>query len=266
MAGIKNINLGQYAPRDSVVHALDPRIKIISCLIMMFLIFFTARIEILLFLSIIIFIFYYLAKFRLTLAFGNIRPFILLFLLTLLLHGFFTPGKILVTIPVIDADISLEGLYKGFFYTFRLIILIILAGLLTLSTSPMSLTDGIEHFLKPFAKLGLPAHEIAMTISIAMRFIPILIEESERIKKAQISRGAKFDGNIINRTRSIIPLVVPLFISGFRKAHELSLAMEARGYRGGEGRSSYLYLELRKNDFICLCMLFSLTLLIIIYG
>jgi len=130
----------------------------------------------------------------------------------------------------------------------------------------MSLADGIERFLKPLAKFGLPAHEIAMTISIAMRFIPILIEESERIKKAQISRGAKFEGNIINRIKSIIPLIVPLFISGFRKAHDLSLAMEARGYRGGEGRTSYLYLELRKNDFVCLCMLFSLTLLIIVYG
>lgn len=265
MAGIKNINLGQYAPRDSVVHALDPRIKIISCFIMMFLIFFTNRIEMLFFLAVIILVFYYLAKFRLTLAFGNIRPFIFLFLLTLLLHGFFTPGKILLTIPIIEVDMSLEGIYKGFFYTFRLILLIILAGLLTLSTSPMSLTDGIERFLKPFSRIGLPAHEIAMTISIAMRFIPILIEESERIKKSQISRGAKFEGNILNRTKSIVPLVIPLFISGFRKANELSLAMEARGYRGGEGRSSYLYLKLGKNDFICLCLLFFLTLLIIIY-
>ncbi|MFO7891220.1 MAG: energy-coupling factor transporter transmembrane component T [bacterium] len=266
MKNIKNVNLGQYAPRDSIIHSLDPRIKILFCFILMFLIFFTHKIEILCFLSILIIILYYLAKLKFSLALKNIRPFFFLFLLTVILHGFFTPGRILLTIPVINGDISLEGLYKGFFYTFRLIILIILAGLLTLTTSPMSLTDGMERFLKPFKKLGLPAHEIAMTISIAMRFIPILIEESERIKKAQISRGAKFEGNIINRTKSIIPLVVPLFISGFRKANELSLAMEARGYKGGQGRTSYLYLALGKNDFICLCILFFLTLLIIGYG
>ncbi len=266
MAGIKNMNLGQYAPRMSVVHSLDPRIKIFFCLVMMVLIFYTDQIELLVFLSIVIFFLYFLAKLTLTLALSNVRPFVVLFLLTLLLHGFFTPGQILLTIPWLNFDISLEGLYKGFFYTFRLIMLIILAGLLTLSTSPMSLTDGIERILKPFTKLRLPAHEIAMTISIAMRFIPILIEESERIKKAQISRGAKFEGNIYNRTKSIIPLVIPLFISGFRKAHDLSLAMEARGYRGSEGRTSYLQLELGKNDFICLCLLFSLTLLIIVYG
>lgn len=266
MAGIKNMNLGQYAPRISVVHALDPRVKIFCCLVMMGLIFYTEQIEILVFVSLLIIFLYFLAKLRLTLALSNVKPFFLLFLLTLLLHGFFTPGQILVTIPVVNFDISLEGLYKGFFYTYRLIMLIILAGLLTLTTSPMNLTDGIERILKPFEKFGLPAHEIAMTISIAMRFIPILIEESERIKRAQISRGAKFEGNIINKTKSIIPLVIPLFISGFRKAHDLSLAMEARGYRGSVGRTSYLYLELEKNDFICLCLLFSLTLLIIVYG
>lgn len=266
MKSIRNINLGQYAPRDSIIHSLDPRIKIFFCFIVMFLIFFTQYSEILAFLFLLILSFYFLAKLKFSLALKNIHPFFFLFLLTVVLHGFFTPGKILLTLPVIHADISWDGLYKGFFYTFRLIILIVLAGLLTLTTSPMSLTDGMERFLKPFKKIGLPAHEIAMTISIAMRFIPILIEESERIKKAQISRGAKFEGNIINRIKSIIPLVVPLFISGFRKAHELSLAMEARGYRGGEGRTSYLHLVLGKYDFVCLCILFFLTLLIIGYG
>lgn len=263
MAGIKDINLGQYAPRDSFIHDLDPRTKIFLCFIIMLLIFFMNSCEFLFVFAVLILFFYKTAKLSLSLAFKNIRPFFLLFVITFLLHGFFTEGKIILQIPFLNLNVSQEGLVKGFFYSIRIIILIIIAGLLTLTTSPMSITDGIEKFLRPFKKYGLPAHEIAMIISIAMRFIPILIDESERIKKAQISRGARFEGSIINKIKSIIPLVIPLFISGLRKAQELSFAMEARAYRGGEGRTSFLSLRFRRNDFMSFCLIFFILIAIL---
>jgi energy-coupling factor transport system permease protein len=183
-------------------------------------------------------------------ALKNLRAFLVLFVLTFVLHGFFTSGRILFKIPYLGTVFTYEGVVKGGFYTIRIGILIVLANLLTLTTSPMSLTDALTCFLKPFRKLGVPAHEIGMMISIALRFIPIFIEESDRIKNAQISRGAQFEGNMMNKIKNISSLIIPLFVSTFRRANDLAYAMESRCYRGGEGRTSYYVLKFCRNDLL----------------
>lgn len=232
----------------------------ISCLIFMVSLFLVQHWWILSIYLLLILFFYSLAKLQLKLAFRNIRGFWGLFLITFLIHGFFTHGRILFEIPSLSARMTFEGLVLGLYYTLRLGILIILANLLTLTTSPMSLTDGIERFMKPLKRFGVPAHEIAMMLSISIRFIPLLIDESDRIRKAQLSRGSRFEGNIVDRIRSIIPLVIPLFVSAFRRAHELALAMEARCYRGGEGRTSYDVLVFQQRDFGVLLSVIFLTI------
>jgi len=155
-----------------------------------------------------------------------------------------------------------EGIERAFFMAMRLVLLIIGTSILTLTTSPIELTDGIEYLLTPFKKIGLPAHELAMMMTIALRFIPTLLEETDKIMKAQMARGADFEsGNIMNRAKSLIPLLVPLFISAFRRADELAMAMEARCYRGGEGRTRLKVLKYTKLDLIgSLIMIFYLSI------
>jgi len=146
----------------------------------------------------------------------------------------------------------------------RLILLVIGTSLLTLSTSPIMLTDGIEYLLNPFKKIGVPAHELAMMMTIALRFIPTLLEETDKIMKAQIARGADFEsGNIINRAKSLVPLLVPLFISAFRRADELAMAMEARCYRGGDNRTRMKELKMKTSDYISLAVTIILIIILI---
>ena len=256
MIRIKDITLGQYAPRESIIHKLDPRTKVLASLFLMSMLLFIRRLEIILLFFVVVLVLYILSKLNIGLALKNLKPFVWLFLLTFLLHCLFTKGKILVEIPFVKGYITEEGIYRGIFYTLRIGILVVMANLLTLTTSPMSLTDGIERFLSPFRRVGVPAHEIAMMLSISIRFIPILIEEAERIRKAQISRGGCFEGNLLRRIRSIIPLIVPLFLSTFRRANDLALAMDARCYRGGEGRTSYHILRFRRADMLALFVIF----------
>ena len=258
MIAIKDITLGQFAPKESVVHGLDPRLKILSSFFFMVLLLFTGRIEILFWFFVMVIAMYRFARIPISNAFGNLRAFLVLFILTFILHGFLTSGRILFRIPYLGAVFTYEGMVKGFFYTFRICVLIVLANLLTLTTSPMSLTDALTFFLKPFRKLGVPAHEIGMMISIALRFIPIFIDESDRIKKAQISRGARFDGGFMRKIRNISSLIIPLFVSTFRRANDLAFAMESRCYRGSEGRTSYYILRFQRNDlFALICVIFT---------
>jgi len=253
-----DLTLGQYAPRHSSIHLLDPRTKMILLFILMVSIFFIGSIEGLGLFLVGVLCLYPLARLDLNLAWNNIRAFIWLFLITICLHGFFTVGNTLLTIPVVNWELSKEGLVRGGYYSFRMINLIILASLLTLTTSPMSLTDGLEKLLQPLERIRIPAHEIAMVMSISMRFIPILLEETERIRKAQISRGASFEGSLIKKIQSLVPILIPLFLSAFRKANDLALAMDARCYRGGTGRTSYQILRFTSRDgWAALCtMLF----------
>ena len=258
-----DITLGQYASRPSAVHSLDPRTKILATLIMMTSLLLTSNLFYLLFMFVVLLGLYRLSQLNPFIALRNVRPFIWLFLITLLLHALFSEGEVLINIPIIHATITGQGLLKGFYYVLRIALLIVAASLLTLTTSPIAITDAVEKFLNPFKRLGLPAHEIAMMMSIALRFIPIFIDEGERIRKAQVSRGADFEGNLMKRLKSIIPLIIPLFISTFRRANDLAVAMDARCYRGGEGRTSYQKLAFRRADAVALMLIIFIGLPVI---
>jgi energy-coupling factor transport system permease protein len=251
---IRDITLGQYAPRDSVVHRLDPRAKVGIHFMAMFLALLINRIPLLCVLGILGFILFRIAQLPIRIALKNVRPFLWLFFLTFLLHAFFTEGSILFKIPLMHVEATREGVSNGLFYTLRILVLLIFANGLTLTTSPMEFTDALEKFLKPFHKIGVPSHEIALMISIAIRFIPIFIDEAERIKNAQISRGGLMDGRLMDKIKGVLPVVIPLFLSSFRKANDLAFAMDARCYRGGESRTSFRVLRFRTGDWAALAV------------
>ena len=258
LRSLKDITLGQYSPGNSWIHRLDPRTKLFACFMLMIWILLIHEAGLLVFFFFTGLILYRFSKLSILIALKNIRPFVWLFLITLVLHSVFTPGKSLFKIPYTSIMISHEGLSGGLFYTCRILILITVANLLTLTTAPMSLTDAIERFLRPFQKWRIPAHEIAMMMSIAIRFIPILLEEMQRIQKAQESRGARFEGNLVERIKSVLPILIPLFLSAFRRANDLALAMDARCYQGGEGRISYDELNFKKHDLLAMGVILGL--------
>ena len=245
---LKDITLGQYYPTDSRIHRLDPRVKIMFTFVFMITIFMIDQ-------------FY---PFRLIVAFlallskssgvpgkflmKGVKPLWPLLLITFLINALLTQGEILWSIGFIK--VTYEGLRLGLFMIIRLVLLIVGTSLLTLTTSPIELTDGIEKLLNPFKKIGLPAHEIAMMMTIALRFIPTLLEETDKIMKAQMARGADFESrNIVERAKSLVPLLVPLFISAFRRADELAMAMESRCYRGGEGKTRMNEISMSRSDY-----------------
>ena len=177
----------------------------------------------------------------------GLKPIMLIIAITFFINIFFTSGEVLFKLGPLK--VSKEGLSQAVFMALRLILLLVGTSLLTLTTSPILLTDGIEKLLTPFSRIGLPAHELAMMMTIALRFIPTLLEETDKIMKAQMARGADFEsGNVINRAKNLVPLLVPLFINSFRRAEELAFAMEARCYRGGENRTRLKELKLKKTD------------------
>ncbi|TJX14073.1 energy-coupling factor transporter transmembrane protein EcfT [Tissierella creatinini] len=246
---LKDITIGQYFPGDSIVHKLDPRIKIIIIGLFIASLFlidsFLPYIFIVLFIGTVIKV----AKLPLKFILKGIKPLVFIIMITLAINIFMTKGEVLFYIGPLT--VSKEGLYTAAFMALRLIFLITGTSLLTLTTSPIALTDGIEKLLNPFKRLGLPAHELAMMMTIALRFIPTLLEETDKIMKAQMARGADFEsGNILNRAKNLIPLLVPLFINAFRRADELATAMEARCYRGGENRTRLNELRLKKTDIV----------------
>jgi len=259
---LKDITLGQYAYRNSVVHKLDPRTKLFVCIVLMVLILFVQSIIGLILFTVLLFFLFVLSDLSIEVALYNVRSFLWLFSLTILFHLFFTKGEILFRIPLIHVTLFRTGLYQGIFYSLRITVLILTANLLTLTCSPMEITDGIEHILRIFRRFGVRSHEFALMFSISLRFIPLLLEETDRIKKAQISRGNTFSGGIVARVKHLIPLIIPLFLSAFRRSNDLALAMDARCYRG-EGRTSYVLLAFSKNDFFALifiCLISILTL------
>lgn len=230
----------------------------------MALIFMAPRLSSLLLLASGIIVLYRAARLNASMAFRNIRPFLWILILTVLIHALFTEGRILIRLPL-SLAVTADGIHAGLFYSFRIVVLIMSAAMITLTTSPMALTDAVERFLKPLTRLGVPAHEIAMMMSISMRFIPTLLEEAERIKKAQISRGSRIDGSPVQKIKGVIPLIIPLFVSTFRRANDLALAMEARCYRGGENRTSYQALRFRWTDAAALCAVTLSGILILVW-
>ncbi|MFW6264496.1 MAG: energy-coupling factor transporter transmembrane component T family protein [Bacillota bacterium] len=258
---LKDITIGQYISKNSIIHKLDARIKILITILMITALFFVNLfIGFFLFLLFVLLIIF-LSKISFIRVLKGLKPIFFLVILTLILHVFFTKGGDVVW-QWRFLSIEEEGLFTALFMISRILLLIMFTSLLTLTTSPLQLTDGIEYLLSPFKRIGLPASELAMMMTIALRFIPTLLEEADKIMKAQMARGADFEGgNIIKRAKSLIPLLVPLFISAFRRADDLALAMESRCYHGGEGRTRLHELKTERRDYIALIfsLIFAVT-------
>ena len=244
---IKDITLGQYIPGDTPIHNLDPRTKILATFVFITILFFVGNLLSYLYIIGFLGLAVMLSKTPVRLLLKGLKPMLFIILFTVIINMFMIEGQVIFRFWVFR--LTWEGLYQATFMGLRLIFLITGASLLTFTTSPISLTDGIEKLLNPFKKIGVPAHELAMMMTIALRFIPTLLEETDKIMKAQMARGADFEtGNIINRAKSMVPILVPLFISAFRRADELALAMEARCYRGGENRTRMKQLKFGAID------------------
>ena len=248
---LKDITIGQYFPGDSIIHRLDPRIKLIIVSLFIGSLFFINSFIPYIFISIFILLVIKISGVPIKFILKGLKPLIFIILITFSINIFLTKGEVLWSIGPLT--ITKEGLYFAFFMGTRLVFLITGTSLLTLTTSPIALTDGIETLLNPFKKIGLPAHELAMMMTIALRFIPTLLEETDKIMKAQMARGADFEsGNILRRAKNLVPLLVPLFINAFRRAEELAVAMEARCYRGGDNRTRLNVLKLDAKDIFIL--------------
>ncbi|MEX0973758.1 MAG: energy-coupling factor transporter transmembrane component T [Bacillota bacterium] len=255
--------MGQYYPAESPVHAMDPRVKIAIAVVFMVVLFVGNNFYAFMVMGAFAFLAAAMSRVPASLLLRGLRPIAFIMVFTLVLHLFLTPGPAIFKIGPVTATWS--GLVQGLFIGVRLVILIMFTSLLTLTTSPIELTDGLEDILKPFARVGVPAHELAMMMTIALRFIPTLLEEAERIMKAQMARGADFEsGNMVKRAKSLVPLLVPLFVSAFRRADDLAMAMEARCYRGGEGRTRMRQFHLHLRDYLAF-MLVALVSAVVIF-
>ncbi len=261
---IRDITLGQYYQADSVIHKMDPRVKLIATFVYVISLFVVDN-----------FIGYAICFAFLAMAIGlskvpvkfmvrGMKAILFLLIITVIFNLFLTPGETLVSFWVFT--ITKQGAKQAFTMAVRLSMLIIGSSVMTLTTTPNNLTDGLESVMKPLKKIKVPVHEIAMMMSIALRFIPILLEETDKIMKAQIARGADFEsGNLFKKAKSMVPLLVPLFISAFRRANDLAMAMEARCYQGGEGRTKMKPLIYKKRDVIAyvVVVLFFVTCIVV---
>lgn len=269
---IRDITIGQYYPADSILHRLDPRVKLVSTLLFIISLFisksFVCYAAATLFLITII----KLSKVPFRFMIKGLKAILILLMITVIFNLFLTPGEEIFHFWILK--ITKEGVSMAVFMALRLSYLIIGSSVMTLTTTPNQLTDGLEKLFRPFSRLGLPVHEVAMMMSIALRFIPILLEETDKIMKAQMARGADFESrNLLKKAKSMIPLLVPLFISAFRRANDLAMAMEARCYRGGEGRTKMKPLLYQKRDRLAylfswgyLAFVFALRLILKKYG
>ena len=263
MKFFRNLTIGQYIHKDSLIHKLDPRIKILTTLFVIIAVFLIQSWLGFLIAGLYLFVNIILSKVHPKFVLRGIRPLLIIIILTLVIHFFTTQGEVIFQLGVLK--ITREGINRGLFIAVRLFLLIMATSWLTLTTSPISLTDGIERLLSVFAFIKIPAHEIAMMMTIALRFIPTLMEETEKIMKAQMARGADFEsGNIVKRIKNILPIIIPLFVNAFHRADELAIAMEARCYRGGEGRTHYRTLSIERIDKIFL--LVTLIIILITVG
>ena len=246
---LKDITLGQYFPGNSIIHRLDPRTKLILLIVYIVALFLAVHWisygVMLAFLAVCIAI----SRIPLKSFIKGMKPLIFILVFTGILNLFFTQGEtVLVEFWIIT--ISLEGIIRAVFMLLRILLLITCTFLLTYTTSPISLTDGLESLLGPLKKLKMPVHELAMMMCIALRFIPTLIEETDKIMSAQKARGADFEsGKLMERVKALIPILVPLFIGAFRRAEELATAMECRCYQGGDGRTKMKLLRYKSWDF-----------------
>ena len=262
---LRDITLGQFFPGNSPIHILDPRAKLVAliCYIVALFLgqwFVTYAILLLVLVAVVV-----VSTVKPKALLRGLKPVVFILIFTAVLNIFYTPGEPLVTFWILT--ITKEGVLHAFFMVVRIIMLITCTFLLTYTTSPLALTDGLEHLMGPLKKLRVPVHELSMMMSIALRFIPTLIEETDKIMSAQRARGADFDsGNLIQKAKALIPLLVPLFISAFRRADELATAMECRCYHGGEGRTRMKQLHYRPGDILFMLGALALAVFIGILG
>lgn len=244
---IRDITIGQYYKADSFLHRLDPRVKIVGTLLFIFSLFLFSSPAGMAAAGILLAAGIKASKVPLRRMLRGLQPVFMLLAVTILFQLFLTPGD--KVLQLWKFTITKEGIRKAFFLAVRLVMLILGSSSMTFTTTPNQLTDGLEKIMGPLKKIRVPVHEIAMMMSIALRFIPILIEELDKIIKAQTARGADFEsGGLIRRARNLVPVLVPLFVAAFRRADDLALAMEARCYQGGEGRTKMKPLEYKKRD------------------
>ena len=259
-----NITLGQYVGGESVLHRADPRTKIIATLLVMVVIFTLRNVISYLVFAVVLTTVIFISKIPFKYTLKGLKPIMFLVLFTVILNLFTIKGEVALNLGF--ASITYEGIYTAARLAMRLILLVVTASLLTLTTTPINLTDGIEKLLMPLSRIGFPAHEIALMMTIALRFIPTLIEETDKIMKAQKSRGADFEsGNIVERAKSFLPILVPLFVNSFKRADDLAVAMEARGYRGGKGRTKLKELRFTVYDVHLSAFLFILAALAVTF-
>ncbi|MBX9971493.1 energy-coupling factor transporter transmembrane protein EcfT [Cytobacillus firmus] len=255
---------GRYVPAESVLHRMDPRSKLVLIFLFVCIVFLANNMLTYGLLTVYTFLMIALSKVPIRFIYTGLKPVLLLVIFTLFLHLFLTKeGEVLFRFGWIT--IYEEGLRQGIFISLRFFLLILMTSILTLTTTPIEITDGLESLLAPLNKIKFPVHELALMMSISLRFIPTLMQETDKIMKAQTARGVDFtSGPIRDRIKAIIPLLIPLFVSSFKRAEELAVAMESRGYRGGEGRTKYRQLNWGLKDTAMLAMLAALTLVLIL--
>lgn len=262
MIGKDLLIIGQYFPGKGLLYQLDPRSKILSFLFLMIVIFFYRSFFSLLIIFLLILLFLMIIKIPIKNVIKGLKPILILLSITIFFHFFFTPGKEVFRFYFLK--LTEEGIYNGFFIGLRLIILILISSILTFTTSPLELTKGLEFLFLPLEKIKFPSTELIMMITIALRFIPVLVEEADRIIVAQVSRGASFDeGSLVKRAKSLIPILVPLFVSAFRRAEDLAVAMEVRCFQPGKKRSYMKRLKWNRIDTIFLILILMISSLLI---
>lgn len=246
---LREITIGQYYATDSLLHRLDPRVKIAGTLLYIISLFLVHHYIGLVVAALVFGVMVRMSNVPFRFIVKGLKPIMMMLVFTALLHLFCTPGKAIFSLGVLH--ITIEGVQKCIFLTVRLTLMMIGSSLMTLTTTPNQLTDGIEQMLRPLRKLHVPVHEFALMMSIALRFIPILMEELDKIMKAQLARGADFEsGNFLHRLKNMLPILLPLFASAMRRANELAYAMDARCYHGGEGRIKMKPLRYGYRDMI----------------
>lgn len=255
---------GRYVPAESLIHKMDPRSKLTIIFLFVCIVFIANNPITYGLLAVYTFAIISLSKVNIRFLYVGLRPVLWLVVFTLLLHIFLTKdGKLLFQLGWIK--VYEEGIRQGLFISMRFFFLILMTSLLTLTTTPIEITDGLEDMLRPLKKVKFPVHEMALMMSISLRFIPTLMQETDKIMKAQMARGVDFtSGPIKERVKSIVPLLIPLFVSSFKRAEELAIAMEARGYHGGEGRTKYRQLKWGTFDTMMIVTLILLTIMLFV--
>jgi energy-coupling factor transport system permease protein len=261
---MENMIIGRYVPGESILHRMDPRSKLIIIFLFVCVVFIANNTWTYGVLAVYTLLMVGMSKIPARFLYGGLKPILLLVVFTFLLHVFMTKGGELV-LDLGWLKIYEEGIRQGIFISLRFFLLILITSLLTLTTTPIEITDGLETLLNPLKKVNFPVHELALMMSISLRFIPTLMQETDKIMKAQTARGVEYNsGPVKERIKAIVPLLIPLFISSFKRAEELAVAMEARGYKGGEGRTKYRQLKWGTADTSMILFLALVTILLIV--